>query len=337
MTEPSTSTANIHPSVAKSLARTVSSYGVCPKKLFAKVGVNVDLDLQPDARIDGQINDKLWQLATDAVNDDAIGIAFTQHVHVSAFHGLIHAWTASETLYDAFTRLAQYFSVISTAGQVEVREVRKQVHIVLVLPVPYGIANDSGVDSSLALFLHLCRLVRGDQFKPHRVEYQRPKPKSYRLFKSFFDCPLTFDAPENKLIFSISEMQRPLPESNPALVKTLERFMLDYLRTQQARNIVAEISMLVVSNLPSGAPSQQQIADELHISRKTLQRRLSAENTTLAKIVEDIRLQQAHRFLLQDWRTISEVCYLLGFTEPSNFARWFKKVKGVSPQVYRSS
>ena len=327
---------NVHPSIPTALAQTVESYGKCSKVLFAKAGVDVHKDIGPDQRLDGAVSDELWRLATKATGDDAIGLIYTQYVQLSSFHGLGFSWAASDSLYDAFARFARFFPVISTAGKIDIRDNGDEVYVALVLPVPYGIANDSAVDSSLALLLHLCRLVRGKQFRPKLVEYQRPKPKSLKTFRSFFNCPINFDAPENKIVLSSNDMHELLPGANSELTFANDRVMMNYLRKQDQHNIVSEISMLVVTSLPSGAPSQQQIADHLHISRKTLQRRLKSEDTTLTKIIDDIRIQHAARYLVQDWRSISEICYLLGFTEPSNFTRWFKKTNGMSPQAYRS-
>ena len=326
---------NVHTSIPTTLAQTVESYGKCSKTLFAKAGVDVYKDLGPDKRLDGAVSDELWRLATQATGDDAIGLIYTQYIQLSSFHGLGFSWAASDSLYDAFARFARFFPVISTAGEIDIRDKDDEVHAALVLPVPYGIANDSGVDSSLALLLHLCRLVRGKQFRPKLVEYQRPKPKSVKTFRSFFNCPINFDAPENKIVLSANDMHELLPGANSELTFANDRVLLNYLRKQGPQNIISEISMLVVSALPSGAPSQQQIADQLHISRKTLQRRLKNEGTTLTRIIDDIRIQHSARYLVQDWRSISEICYLLGFTEPSNFTRWFKKINGVSPQAFR--
>ncbi len=335
MTNTPTSVVNVHPSIPATLAQTVESYGKCSKTLFAKVGVDLRKDLGFDQRLDGAISDELWKLAAEATGDDAIGLIYTQYIQLSSFHGLGFSWAASDSLYDAFARFARFFPVVSTAGEIDIRDIDDEVHIALVLPVPYGIANDSAVDSSLALLLHLCRLLRGKQFRPRLVEYQRPKPKSLKTFRTFFNCPINFGAPENKIVLSASDMHELLPGGNPELAYANDRVLINYLRKQEPQNIVSEISMLVVTALPTGAPSQQQIADQLHISRKTLQRRLKNEGITLSRIIDDIRIQHSERYLAQDWRSISEICYLLGFTEPSNFTRWFKRINKMSPQAYR--
>ena len=336
MTDSPTSTVNVHPSIANTLARTLDGYGICSETLFRQAGIDINSDIGLDQRLDGAVLDELWTLAAQATGDDAIGLNYTKYFQPSSFHGLGFSWLASDSLYDAFARLARFFAVISTAGEVDIRDLGNEVHIALVLPVPYGIANDSGVDSSLALFVRLCRMVKGEYFVPKLIEYQRPEPKSLKTFKSFFNCPINFNAAENKVVLCAVDMHQPLPGANPELAAVNDQVMLNYLRKQGPHNIVSEISMLVVAALPSGAPSQQQIADQLFISRKTLQRRLKCEGTTLSKIVDDIRTQHAQRYLMQNWRSISEICYLLGFTEPSNFTRWFKKSNQLSPQAYRS-
>ena len=97
-----------------------------------------------------------------------------------------------------------------------------------------------------------------------------------------------------------------------------------------------EVVSKIVERLPDGPPSQQQIAEALHVSNRTLQRKLKDEGTSFMDLLQDTRMQLARRYLRQPSRSVVETAYLLGFSEPSTFSRAFKRWTGVAPAEYRS-
>lgn len=326
----------IHPAIAQTLVRTIESYGLDASALFADAGVGMDFQNEHNSRIDGSKIDDIWRLAALASKDDAIGIEFVRHFRLGSLHGLGFSWAASCTLLDAFDRLSRYFSVISNVGQVKVIETPPDFEIALRIPVPYGIANNNAIDSALALFLHWCQLVQNDQFKPKRVEFQRPAPVAREVFDDFFRCPIRYDSPENKLVIEKQDMLSELSVANPDLARANDQIVVDYLRKHASQQLVGKVSSLIIDALPSGTPTQSFVAQRLNMSGKTLQRKLSSESTTFSRLLNDVRIDLAKKYLSQEWRSVSEICYLLGYTEPSNFTRWFRGMIGVSPLQFRA-
>ncbi len=325
----------IHPSITLTLAKTIDSYGINSRRILSNFGIDIERDLTNDKRVVGGVNDCIWRAAEEATSDDAIGIKFTHYFQIGSLDGLGFSWSASATLLDAFSRLSQYFAVISSAGKISITEGQDVIRVALILPVPYGVAANPGVDSALALFLHLSRLVQGHELNPINVHFQRPKPSAHSVFKDFFRCNIEYDASLNELVFEKRDMLKPLLVSNPELARANDQVVADYLRKQENDNFTSKVSAIIAEYLLLGTPSQLMIADKLNISSKTLQRRLKAEATNFSSLLSNIRLDLAMKYLTHNWRTISETSYLLGFTEPSNFTRWFKSETGISPAEYR--
>lgn len=181
----------IHPSVTLTIAKIVECYGLDSRALLSEFGVDLDHDLTHEKRVVGAVNDAIWRAALMATKDDSIGIKFAKYFQIGSLRGLGFCWAASNTLLDGFIRFAKYFSVISSAGKVIINKEHEAYRITLALPVPYGIAADSGVDAMLALFVHLSRLVTGEKLSPKSVNLQRPQPVSYQAFDDFLIAQLT--------------------------------------------------------------------------------------------------------------------------------------------------
>jgi len=129
----------------------------------------------------------------------------------------------------------------------------------------------------------------------------------------------------------------PLVTGDPALARVNDEQTQSYLNSFLAKSTAREVVDKIVEKLPDGPPNQQQIADALHVSNRTLQRKLKEEGTSFMDLLQDTRLQLARKYLGQRSRSVVETSYLLGFSEPSTFSRAFKRWTGVAPAEFRDS
>jgi AraC-like DNA-binding protein len=100
-------------------------------------------------------------------------------------------------------------------------------------------------------------------------------------------------------------------------------------------DIVTRARVLLIGQLPNGEPSRKTLADTLHLSERTLARRLSAGGYTFTSLVDEIRSHLAKDYLRQSRFSVTDVAFLLGFSDQSNFARAFKRWTDLSPTEFR--
>jgi AraC-like DNA-binding protein len=91
----------------------------------------------------------------------------------------------------------------------------------------------------------------------------------------------------------------------------------------------------LASELGKGQPTLEQIAPRLHMSPRTLHRRLDEEGTSYRQILTEVRRELASRHLMECRLAIGEIAFLPGFSEPSAFHRAFKRWTGHGPLAYR--
>jgi len=93
---------------------------------------------------------------------------------------------------------------------------------------------------------------------------------------------------------------------------------------------------VIIRRLPDGEPRRDAVAGELHMSERTLQRRLQDEATSFLQLLDDTRRELAEQYLSRLQLSLAQAAYLLGFADQSSFfracRRWFK----LSPSQYRS-
>jgi AraC-like DNA-binding protein len=78
------------------------------------------------------------------------------------------------------------------------------------------------------------------------------------------------------------------------------------------------------------------MADLLHISPRTLRRRLEQDGKTYQQLVVDFRMAMARQYLAETKLPVNEIADLIGYSNPANFYRTFRQIEQMTPQNYRS-
>jgi len=183
----------------------------------------------------------------------------------------------------------------------------------------------------------LCRLTLGEYVSPFRIECMRPPPSNPDRYVALMGAPVEFQAAVNRVRYVRSDIVEQLASANPELARVndeqAETYLASFTRVSVSRTVVSKI----IERLPDGPPAQQDIADAMHVSSRTLQRKLKEEGTSFLDLVQDARLSLARKYLAQPQRSVIEIAYLLGFSEPSTFSRAFKRWTGKAPAQYRAA
>jgi AraC-like DNA-binding protein len=131
-------------------------------------------------------------------------------------------------------------------------------------------------------------------------------------------------------------MALPLRSADAALSRIVRR-RLDKMLKQIPRNdsIEAQVRRVLLANLIGGKLTAASIARGLGMSERTLHRRVRAENTSFADILDATRGELAKSLLMEPGIGIGEIAFLLGFSEPSAFHRFFRRWAGRTPLTYR--
>ena len=115
----------------------------------------------------------------------------------------------------------------------------------------------------------------------------------------------------------------------PELKKRLSDLKKDATVSQRVKSALLEM-------LPSGESSMEEVAATLAMSKRTLQRKLSAEDVNFQMVLSNTRKELAHHYLVNSTMSQAEISYLLGFQDTNSFIRAYSAWTGSSPGQYRS-
>ena len=232
-------------------------------------------------------------------------------------------------------RLVRYQRVISTLSDYRLRTLDGVVELSLNL-APHGPdIHPVTLDAAMAIIVQMCRLALQVSLRPARVALRREQPSCADRFSAFFQCPVEFSARLNAIYLDAGLLEQPLPSANPELARANDRVVIDYLNRFDRETLSMQVRARLIDLLPSGQPTQAQVAETLHMSVRNLQRRLHAEGTSFKQLLDETRRELAVQYVRQAYRPIGEITYLLGFSEPSNFTRAFRRWTGSTPMGFR--
>jgi AraC-like DNA-binding protein len=317
----------------KAICRALEAAGCDSAALLAEAGLDLKCLDGPNARAPLTHTERLWKLAVAATGDPAFGIKVASHIKQTTFHALSYGLSASSTLKEAFERVQRYCHVASDAVEYEFWRSGSEYHFVI--EPAAGVADES-VDALVAAYLRMCRSLIGHDYSPLRIEFRRARPARIDDFQRLLRAPLQFGAARTRLVFDCDAIERPLEGGNPELARQHDAIALQYLSQIERDNIQCRVREVLTQRLAHGEPSQDDVAELLNMSARTLQRKLGDCGITYREILDETRRVLALAYLCAPRHTVSDVTYLLGFSAGSSFTRAFRRWTGRSPSDWRA-
>ena len=181
------------------------------------------------------------------------------------------------------------------------------------------------------------QLLTQKQIRPEFVKLKRDKPDDNSIYAEIFNCPVHFESGENSIVYPPAIMDHKIPSYNPTLKIVLQEFAQKVIREfEQQKDIVSEVKALIVTAGNNSIPKEEDIANQLNISKRTLQKKLQDKNTTYLKILDDFQKEQALSYLQSGTISNKEIAWMLGYNDISNFYRAFKRWTGTTPNAYKA-
>ena len=319
------------------LARALDSYGHDSAEIFASIGLDHSRLRDPLARFPAHLVERLWHVAEEVTGDPGFGLTVASYWHPTTLHALGYSWLASDNLAEAFDCAVRYVRLVDTETQGVLQIESGDEHYRLIVDVsrfdPPSAA--SSVDATLAVLLIMCQAAYGAHFRLQRVTLEHDTPSCHQRFAETFQAPVFYSQAENALWIDPGLVREPLATANPELVRINDRIVTDYIAQLDRGDLAMRVRSRLIELLPRGHFGEAEIASSLNLSRRSLQRRLSEQGLSFTQLLETTRRDLGLQYVRDPQHSFNEIAFLLGFTEPANFSRAFKRWYGKTPSQFR--
>ena len=318
------------------LWRSIESYGIDPTPMFEAEEIKVSLPIDPCLRLPYTKVDRLRAKAEKACGDEAFGLRSAEVYLPSQLGALGYAWQASMTLRKACMRLERFVRVVNDKATIKVTDQDNCMVVTLGVNLvsECRFARDDG---ALALIARMSRLICGDNFRLQAVDFKHEPPTDIKPYFEYFGCDLNFDCAENRLIIPIGFADEMLVGGNPELALLNDKVVTRRLASIDRNDVVARVRSVLLDLLPIGNVSDDLVAEALHMSVRTMHRKLVDADSSFRSLLVEMRRDLAEQYILDNSLTLTEISLLLGFSEPSSFSRAYKSWTGTAPSEVRQA
>ena len=246
---------------------------------------------------------------------------------------------ASENLQVALRQLRNFFPVLQGATHVEfdVRGGVPEYVYQIVGPAIWPRRQDA--ELSLSATCAAIRSLLGERFSPVEVHFEHDSPSAETRDQlcAIFRAPVIFGQPVNRLVLDPQDLLRPVASRGEGMAPHLERHLQNLLRGDETTfdSAASQVLRIISKRLGRADVEVNSIAEEMGLSPRTLQRRLSEEGTSLRDLIRRHRSHIVDR-LLKDRKTkMTVIAHDVGYSDATTFSRAFKSWSGESPRDHR--
>lgn len=309
--------------------------GVAREKALAGTGISAADLADPARRILLPQFERFVRQALALTGDGSIGMQLGLAMNIKTHGFLGYAALSSRTLADAIDLAVRYYRTRTTLIDLHFFVEGDTAVLQFDERVPLGELLPFAIDSLIASFYVIRTQLIAGPVPEGEVRLTYAEQEHHRLLRPVFGNTLHFGCAFNQARFPASELARALDFADPQLVRMAAAQCEEELKKlRDESGLLGDVRRRVKRDLAED-PSLERMADALHVAPRTLRRRLAELGTSYHEIVEQIRRGLAVEYLVTSARPVEEIAVLLGYSDPSNFGRAFRRWTGMSPTAWR--
>lgn len=279
-------------------------------------------------------------LSLDALRlsgEPALGLLVGERLGVQAHGALGYAAMSSRTIREVLDLIQRYIRLRIALLSLSVEEQQGEVRVVLNELVPLGDIRRMVLEGVVCSIQNVLRDVSTGVCSLQAASFPFPDPGYAPLAEALLHCPVRYGQDWVGLVLPPDVLDLPLRMSDPRTFKLAEQHcQQELLALEEVRSWVARVQRILLETR-IGVPSLEETARRLHVTPRTLHRRLVEEGTTFRRIVDARRHKSAVDQLSSGDASIEEVAYILGYADPANFRRAFRRWTGMPPSRFRQT
>jgi AraC-like DNA-binding protein len=329
----------ISTSILQRLFAFTSKKGVNTEDLLQKANVNkASLD-NADNKLPLENYYSILDSAIEMTRDEYFGLHMGESADAGDLSVLGYIMTSCRTLGEALEKVGKYFGIIGSVLNIYLKVEGDDAK--LIYDMRKHFPNDCikhCVDTGLSNYYNIVRNIASGPVEIKEVWVKAEQPHDMSEYNRIFDCPVLFNKPVAALVFASKALEIPLRHPNPALLALLEHHANSFLSKIDEKDYFSrKISLFLFEQIQGNNQTIEDVAKDLGMSVRVLQKKLKEEGVTFSEIATNVRQELAKSYLAEKRYTIDDITYLLGFSEPSVFRRAFKMWTGMTPGQYRST
>jgi AraC-like DNA-binding protein len=308
--------------------------GVSAAAVLRRAGLPQGYSKEPRVLLKTEELFALWRAIGEVSTNSAIGLQLGSESRTERFHPVGLVALSCENFGAGIDRMARYKQLTCPEEILQEKDNEEwsiQFRWLLADEVEPPIL----IECAFAWLLSIGRHGTGTRLSPVRVELLQPRAH-VKAIERYFGCPVVCGAARNAIVFRAADAERPFVTRNAELLGMLAPQFEEELKHENTdENFLERVRSAIQQKLTGQRPTIEDIADALHVSPRTLQRRLQDEGSSFQSVLEEARHHLARHYLNNSFLELNEAAYLLGYNDANSFVRAFRTWEGMPPARWR--
>lgn len=310
------------------------------RKGYEEQALNEFLDLKLDelnsdeSRVNLDRYYALWREAVEFSGRDDLALRLASR-NVMEGMGLVgHVFFNCKTLKDALEHYKRYYQLVNQSIEINLVQTDEEAIVQYLVKDGFEYCRYE-MEYSLTIAAQRAKLLLQSGLDIRYVSFPHPQPDYLEAYEKTFRCPIYFDQPHAEIAFDVHYLDYKMPRNSPSLYKVLTAHLDRLLGSLgKGASIASKVESIVRKKISDPELDADYVASRLSMSRNTLYRKLKKEGVAYQDIVDGVRADYAIRNLESGECSVTELTFILGFSEVSAFSRAFKRWTGRTPNSY---
>jgi AraC-like DNA-binding protein len=271
----------------------------------------------------------------DTTQVPELGLYFGQQLNFTAHGDMGYAIITSKNLAEAIQMVLKYFKTRTALAEVNIATVNKHRAIKAKFNLLPDNIEQFLIDALFASIVTVGKFLLSSRHHAPHVYFTKPTPSNLQPYYDLFGANVFFSASDNEYHIPEQGLDLTFPLSNPVAREIAERKCRNKMQElEHLDDLVSKVKTLMVTT-PGYFPSIDELAQKLHMSTRTLRRKLNALDYSYQQIFDDLRKELAINYLQNSALSIVDIAHMLQFSDSSNFSSAFRKWTHKSPSAFR--
>lgn len=292
--------------------------------------------LHTDSKISNpRVQLQIMEMVSKAINDPSFALQLGQRIQIASFGTVGFALMSCTDLSEVIKLLIRYHAIINSGSAYELLHTDQGTLLRLQITEDNHSLRQLAMELSFSSLCSMGEFLINKRIEGAELHFDYPPPAHAETYSRVFSMPLKFNQSHCQLAIPERTLSTAIRTANPGAQVIFLQQCDEMLRSlNRVENTAAKVRRLLIQS-GSLFPDIQQVAAKLHVTERTLRRRLSSESTNFRTICDEVRNVLACQYLLQTEFTVAEIANLLDYSETVSFRRAFVRWNGLTPSAFR--
>lgn len=304
-------------------------------KIARDIGFDPKIADDPESAVSSDVYLEIHEYLARVTGNDAIGVILGSQVPIGSMKVFDYVALTAPTIVQALENWRRFERVLSNITQISLDDEDGQRFLSWQISNLYGPhvqVTAKAMSFSASRLRHMLAGIETNL----SFEFAQARPRQIETYYRILGRNIRFGCEQDRIGIPLEVMNVVPPAAEEHLYSLIEQTALSRLAGNQFEdNDLDNVSRAISDALKEGDPSLDAVARKMAMSKRALQRKMEENGLTFRQAVDRVRKALAEQYLLEGKLQLSEIAYLLGYSELSTFSRAAKIWFGMSPKAYR--